>query len=309
MRSEIRRWSTRASNVLLLIAAGVFPLTARCSEEVSTTPLVIAKGGTKESPEIFDGKGMVIDLAIDVSTHDWKKDGDIWTSSGPLLDRQPILAGQLAGLFIEEIPISIPRDVATEKVHPDRKSRCYFPPASLKPGQMGYADDGSLYFRWPAGKTPGSVRVLAPSAPNTCCVTIACSYITVRNITARHAANDGFNIHGKWVGIRLENVKAFSNADEGISAHDDVEMEVDGAEVAWNGSAAGGIADVNRCITRYRNCVVHDNLGSAFYFAGNYHYVSDTLIYNQSRDIQKSAQSKVDRERVEWKKTGAPAGR
>lgn len=66
-------------------------------------------------------------------------------------------------------------------------------------------------------------------------MTIACSNIVVRNISAKHAGNDGFNIHGKWTGIRIENVKACCNADEGISAHDDVEMAVSGAEIAWNG--------------------------------------------------------------------------
>ena len=55
---------------------------------------------------------------------------------------------------------------------------------------------------------------------------------------ARYVGNDGFNIHGHRRGIRLENVRAFSNADEGISAHETVEMEVVAAEGVWNGSSA-----------------------------------------------------------------------
>ncbi len=35
---------------------------------------------------------MVIDLGIDVTEHAWKKEGDVWTSSGPLLSREPIAA-------------------------------------------------------------------------------------------------------------------------------------------------------------------------------------------------------------------------
>ena len=136
-------------------------------------------------------------------------------------------------------------------------------------------------------------------------MTIACSHIIVRNVTAKHAANDGFNIHGKWVGVRLENVRAFSNADEGISAHDDVEMEVDGAEIAWNGSAAGGVADVNRCVTSYRNCRVHDNLGAAFHFSGKTHSVSDSLIFHQTRDFSVAEGTLLKKERVEWRKDEA----
>lgn len=270
--------------------------------EIRTTPLVLKVGGTPEQPAIFDGKGMVIDLGMDVSEHDWRKEGDIWTSRGPFAGQTKIGAGQLAGMFIEEVPIAIPRDTEAEKLHPDRKQFCYLPPEKLKPGQMGFADDGSIYFRWPTGKIAGKARVLLPPKQGTSCVVIACSNIVVRNLTARHAANDGFNIHGRWTGIRLENVKAFSNGDEGISAHDDVQMEVVGAEVAWNGSVAGGIADVNRCVTSYRDCKVHDNLGAAFFFSGKSHRVTNCTIFNQSKDFVVSGDSHVSREQNEWRR-------
>ena len=230
-----------------LIFPAVLLLAAACgAQEVRRKPLVLREGGTKEKPAVFDGRGMVIDLGTDVTSHDWMREGDLWTSRGPLPSCEPAGAGQTAGLFVGGVPIAIPRDVAAEKLHPEKKSRCYFAPEKLEPGQMGYAADGSLYFRWPRGKEPGGTPVILPPKGMASCVVVACSNITVRNITARHAANDGFNIHGKCTGVRLENVRAFSNGDEGISAHDDVEMEVVGAEVAWNGSAAGG--DTWQCI-------------------------------------------------------------
>jgi|GEM_PF-252647 len=263
-------------------------------------PLLLKTSGTPEQPAVFDGQGMVIDLGTDVTDHPWKKNGDLWTSNGPLLQRAPVPAGQVAGLFIEELPIAIPRDLAAERLHPERKTRCYVAPDALKPGQMGYAADGSLYFRWPTGKTPGRARVILPATAGVSCVTIAASNIIVRNITAKYAGNDGFNIHGKWTGIRIENVRALCNADEGISAHDDVEMAVDGAEIAWNGSNSGGAADVDRSVTRYRNCTVHDNPAAAFHFSGTAHTVTDTLIYNQTRDFV--GPTKPTRERVEWRK-------
>jgi hypothetical protein len=275
---------------------------ARGDVRVVNTPLVLKHGGTADKPAVFDGRGMVIDLGIDVTDHSWQKSGDVWTSSGKLFDREPIAAGQVSGLFLDELPLSLPRDLAAEKANPERKQYCYVAPESLKPGQMGYTADGSLYFRWPESKDPAKTRLILPPKAGTSCVTVACSHITIRNITARHAANDGFNIHGSWVGVRLENVKAFSNADEGISAHDDVEMEVDGAEVAWNGSSAGGVADVNRCTTRYRNCRVHDNLAAGFHFSGKSHQVIDTLIYNQSKSFTVHSGTEFKQERVEERK-------
>lgn len=255
---------------------------------VRTTTLVLSEGGTAAKPTIFDGEGMVIDLGIDVSDHNWKKEGDLWTSTPQLLGelgREPTMAGQMAGLFVDKIPMTIPRDLEMEKIRPDRKSRCYFSPAKLRPGQMGYSAAGSICFRWPAEVEPGSKPLILPPKPGVNCVTIACSHIVVKNITARYAGNDGFNIHGNRVGIRLENVSAFSNADEGISAHETVQMDVVGAKIGWNGSAAGGVADVGDTVTTYRNCEVHDNAGAAFYFSGKSHRVTDTLIFNQSKEF------------------------
>lgn len=294
----------------LLAAAGPgFAAEAAQAEgRISTTPLVLKQGGTAEKPAVFDGGGMIIDLGIDVTGHDWKKTGDLWTSNGRLLGREPLAAGQLAGLFLDDLPLSLPRDVAMEKLHPERKEHCYLPPSALKPGQMGYAEDGSLYFRWPEGRSPADTRIILPPKAGVSAVTIACSHIIVRNITARHAANDGFNIHGKWVGIRLEQVRAISNADEGISAHDDVEMEVSDAEVAWNGSVSGGVADVDRCVTSYRRCRVHDNLGAAFFFSGKSHEVTDAVIYHQARDFTVRTGTLCRRERIEWREA-PPSGR
>lgn len=271
-------------------------------EKVSKEPLVLKSGGTVEKPVIFDGEGMTIDLGIDVSDHAWMKKGDIWMSNGPLRGRKPIPAGQLAGLFLDELPLRLPRDVAAEKLDPSKKQYCYVAPEVLKPGEMGYQEDGSIYFRWPEKMDRVKVRIILPPKPGTSAVSISCSHIIIRNLTVKYSANDGFNIHGKWVGIRLENVRAFSNADEGISAHGEVEMSVDGAEVAWNGSLAGGVADVGQSVTSYRNCVVHDNQGAAFYFSGKEHDVSDSLIYNQKKDFNVLKGSVFRKEGNTWRK-------
>ena len=105
-----------------------------------TTPLVLKKSGTPEKPHVFDGQGMLIDLGTRVSDHDWIMNGDLWTSRPGFLKsfgHTPRIAGQTAGLFIGEIPITIPRDHEAEKGRPDMKSKCYFPPEKLKPGRNG----------------------------------------------------------------------------------------------------------------------------------------------------------------------------
>ena len=274
-----------------------------------TTPLMLKKSGTPKKPEIFDGQGMLIDLGTRVSEHDWIINGDLWTSRPDLLQshgHEPRIAGQTAGLFIGEIPITIPRDHEAEKGRPDMKSKCYFPSEKLKPGEMGYAKDGSLYFRWPKGCKPGKAigadrgrfkPIILPAKNGVNGVSIACSNIIIRNLTVKYAGNDGFNIHGDRRGIRLEKVRALSCADEGISAHETTEMEVIDSEIAWNGSISGGVTDVNDAVTTYRNCIVHDNAGAGFSFTGKSHRVYDSLIYNEERAFQVSKEVDFEEKR------------
>lgn len=282
---------------LLLIAAP--PARA---QEIRHEPLVLAQGGTPEQPAVFDGKGMIIDLGIDITAHDWIKTGDLWTSNGPLPGLPPIEDTQRAGLFIDEVPVRIMRDRAAEQKSGEPRKVIYVAPSALKPGEMAWTADGCACFRWPVGKSPGSATIFQPPPKLASCVSIQCNYLTVRNIIARHAANDGFNIHGDRLGIRLENVKALSNGDEGISAHEAAQIDVVNAEIAWNGSSAGGVADVGDSVTTYTKCEVHHNVGAAFFFDGRVHRVTDCLIHHQSQDILVRGDAKVEQSGNVWRK-------
>lgn len=280
---------------LLLAAAGA-------GQEVSRTPLVLRQGGTPGQPAVFDGKGLVIDLGIDVTAHPWRKQGDLWTASARLAAWEPVAPGIFTGLFIDELPlvIAIDRQAQAQRGKGDERNR-YLPPGALAPGEMGVTDQGLVYFRWPAGRSPERSRLYIPPKPGVSGVSIQCSHIVVRNLTAMRAANDGFNIHGNVVGIRLENVRALSNADEGISAHDRVEMQVVDAEIAWNASYDGGVVDAGDSTTSYDRCTVHDNLvgkAAAFKFFGGRHRVTNTVIYNQKIDFRLNGEGEFSKENI-----------
>jgi len=118
-----------------------------------------------------------------------------------------------------------------------------------------------------------------------------------------HAANDEFHIHGNRIGIRLGSVKALSNGDEGISAHETVQMDVLDSEIAWNGSAAGGVADVNDSVTTYTNCELHHNVNAAFLFDGKSHSVTNCVIHHQVKDIVVRGEGViVEQSGVVWRK-------
>jgi hypothetical protein len=44
---------------------------------------------------------------------------------------------------------------------------------------------------------------------------------------------------------------------------------------------------------------VHDNVGAAFKFVGRSHTVTDTLIYNQSKDFNVGKETQFKQERIE----------
>jgi len=277
-------------------------LTSLHAQEIRRTPLVLTEGGTAETPAVFDGKGMIIDLGIDITDQAWIKNGDLWTTQAPIPEHPPVADEQRAGLFIDEVPVRISRDRVAEKASGETGKIIYTAPEGLKPGQMAWNADGALYFRWPTEKATGAGRIIRPPTKLESCVAIACSHITVRNITARHAANDGFNIHGHRVGIRLENVKAFSNGDEGISAHETVQMDVFDSEIAWNGSSAGGVADVGDSITTYTNCELHHNVNAAFFLDGKQHRLTNCLIHHQSQDVLVRGDALVEQSGMVWRK-------
>lgn len=295
---------------IILLASLVIGVASLPGQEVSRTPLVLKQGGTAEKPAVFDGKGMVIDLGIDVTGHAWRKDGDLWTSTARLAAWDPVAPGIFTGLFIDELPLAIAIDQSAQakREKGDERNR-YLPPSAIAPGQMGVTDAGLVYFRWPAGRSPDRSRLFIPPKPATSAVSIECSHIIVRNLTAMHAANDGFNIHGGRTGIRLENIKALSNADEGISAHDTVEMQVVDSEIAWNASYDGGVVDAGDSVTSYDRCTVHDNpvgKAAAFKFFGGKHRVTNTVIWNQKIDFRLNGQGEFSKENITNRGTVAP---
>lgn len=284
------------------LAFFILVLSSLHAQEVRRAPLTLTQGGTPEKPAIYDGHGMIIDLGVDISDLGWLKSGDLWTAPAPVASLPPVADVQRAGLFIDEIPVRISRDRVAEKASGLTDKVIYTAPDALQPGQMGWTSEGTVYFRWPREKAPGTAPVIQLPSGLASCVNIACSHITIRNVTARHAANDGFNIHGHRVGIRLENVRAFSNGDEGISAHETAQMDVSDSEIAWNGSSAGGVADVGDSVTTYTNCELHHNVNAAFFFDGKLHRVSRCRIHHQDQAVLVRGDAVVEQSDVQWLK-------
>jgi hypothetical protein len=148
-------------------------------------------------------------------------------------------------------------------------------PRQLSTGQFCFEsiDDsaGWLYVRGKISSLEWAVR------PNGLGTGGKNSNIIVRNLNARHFLNDGFNIHGHAVGMKFENIRGYDCFDEGFSAHDTCECTIDTGVFYGNENA---IADVNDCVTHYRNCEFRDSVSVDVLLIGRKHSLTDCRIFN-----------------------------
>ncbi|HBN75372.1 MAG TPA: hypothetical protein DD473_06060 [Planctomycetaceae bacterium] len=103
--------------------------------------------------------------------------------------------------------------------------------------------------------------------------------ITIRNLNARHFLNDGFNVHGKTTEFRCHTIQGYDCFDEGFSAHDDSECLIERGNFWGN---ENGIADVNRSITTYEECLFYGNVNVDVLLIGKQHSLKDCRIVNQT---------------------------
>ena len=152
---------------------------------------------------------MLIDLGTRVGKHDWIVDGDLWTS------QQAFLKASVTNLeSLDKLRDSLSgysdyhsRDHEAEKAAPI-EIEMLLPSRKTQAGRVGYAKDGSLYFRWPKdanrakrSEQPWTIQTHGTAKNGVNAVSIACSNIIIRNLTVKYAGNDGINIHGDRRGI------------------------------------------------------------------------------------------------------------
>ena len=89
------------------------------------------------------------------------------------------------------------------------------------------------------------------------------AHLVIKNITATHPYNDGFNIHGDCRDCVFENIHAIECGDDGISAHESAQYRVDGLVSIGNST---GITDTGTAQTSYRNIYLARNIGFDLYF-------------------------------------------
>lgn len=153
-------------------------------------------------------------------------------------------------------------------------------PADLQPGEWTYVkDEDAFYLRLPAGQDLDLANIRYPKRSSAVVQSIAGSWLTVRNITGTHVYNDGFNIHGAQRNLVFENIAAIECGDDGFSAHEDVDCQIDGFVSIRN---ATGLCDTGTSQTHYRNVFIKDCDGFDLYFIGLKHSIENAVIESRA---------------------------
>lgn len=140
-------------------------------------------------------------------------------------------------------------------------------PADLQPGEWTYQkdDEHAFYVRVDAAKSLAEARISVPWEVNGVSIHGNAHDITVRNLTATRVINDGYNISPsagrRMEHIVFENIASIECGDDGLSAHDDCHVSIDGFYSTGNatGLCTTGDSVNNRLYLR-------KNVGFEMYF-------------------------------------------
>lgn len=228
------------------------------------------KSGTTEKPIILDGQGATLNGSEALRPDEWEKTEAGHYRSTALSERMRI-NDALLGRFSFIMNGSANRMGRTGK-----GNRTPFKaPGVLQPGEWTYvAEEKAFYLNLAAGQELTSVR--APERANGVAFSGDCENIEIRNITATHVWNDGFNIHGRSRDIHFKNIRAIECGDDGISAHGDCHIAVNGFISQRNST---GMCHVNQSRSDNRNVILEDNYGYDVYLLNDsQHTLSNSVV-------------------------------
>ncbi|MCB1231263.1 MAG: right-handed parallel beta-helix repeat-containing protein [Verrucomicrobiae bacterium] len=232
-------------------------------ERWTDLPTFHSKSGEPGKPIVLDGQGAVLDGSEPLDPAQWTDLGDGLFSSDTLL-------GDAGRAIIDRFYFLI--DGRMNRMGRSLKGpkEPWKAPADLVPGEWCWVEEtNTFYLRIEAGQALAEAKIALPRKTNGVAISGDCSHLVIRNVTATHVQNDGFNIHGKTRDVRFENVKAIECGDDGISAHGDCWIEIDGMVSTGNST---GVCHVNNSHSIASNLTLFGNHGFEYFVLDTGHH-------------------------------------
>jgi hypothetical protein len=146
----------------------------------------------------------------------------------------------------------------------------------------GVAIEGVFHLRLAPGQTLAEANIAVPVRSAGVQFGGENAHLVIRNLTATHPYNDGFNIHGDCREVVFENIRAIECGDDGISAHGTCQYRADGLVSIGN---ATGICDTGTAQTSYRNVFIADCVGFDLFFLDEGRYsLSNVVVFSSAQN-------------------------
>lgn len=246
-----------------------------------------ARKGEPGRPITLDGHGATLDGSEPLDPAQWREMApDLYVADNLL----PSLSDSVLGRWYFLFDGQMQRMGRTSK---GRKA-AFKAPAELQPGEWTFVRDparedpaskrvyGRFFIRLAPGQALAQAGIRLPVRVAGVQLSGDNAHLVIRNLTATHVYNDGFNIHGDCREVVFENIRAIECGDDGISAHESAQYRVDGLVSIGNST---GITDIGTAQTSYRNVFLARNVGYDLYFLDEGRYsVSKALIHSSAQN-------------------------
>ncbi len=226
------------------------------------------KHGEPGRPITLDGHGAILDGSDPIDPQQWRELAPGLFSCEDLL---PNLSEAVLSRWFFLIDGKMQLMGRTSK----GKRAPFKNPDELEPGEWTFVEnqtpatpdsrriEGKFLIRLAPGRTLAEANIFAPVRGNGVQLSGQNSHLVIRNITATHPYNDGFNIHGDCRDVLFENIRAIECGDDGISAHETAQYRVEGFVSIGNST---GICDIGHSQTSYSQVFIADCVGVDLYF-------------------------------------------
>lgn len=247
------------------------------AEPINQTIIITDRNGEEDNPIIIEGNNNTLIGSRVVEPSEWEL-------VQPGLYRHP----NLMKAFTKEgeAPPSnmVGRFFLIVDGQPSRMGRSskgkrpdYPAPGTLAPLQWSLSkEDGSVHLALDPNDSLENHRIEVPVLMNGMQTRGSCSHWVIRNLKVKHFMNDGFNFHGQSRDFRIENCEATMCGDDGMSAHGDCHVEVDGFVARMNST---GICHIDESQSNNRNVLLEDNDSYNLYLLhnGSHHFASSKI--------------------------------
>ncbi len=243
-----------------------------------------AKKGEPGKPITLDGHGATLEGSDPLDPSQWKEAAPGLFTNDNLTRLDDATIGRWFFLFDGKMQLM----GRTSKGRSDPLKK----PEDLLPGQWTFVKDptrekppsrqiyGTFYIRLAPGQTLASANIFAPVRSAGVQFGGDNAHLVIKNLTATHPYNDGFNIHGDCRDVLFENIRAIECGDDGISAHESAQYRVDGFVSIGNST---GICDTGTAQTTYNNVFIARNVGFDLYFLNNGRYrITNAVVFSSA---------------------------